>query len=150
MQQQGCNAQACPCVPQVVDCTDLCETVIDNCGGEVQCTAGCNCDPVPCTDGVCGNQLDTCGNTIGFCIDHTVTCEPGACGPLYDACGTQVGGFVDLTKTCRSGACGPLYDACGQSVGYCHEGCPCEPTPFEVACEGHCRRVRLAMAATDI
>jgi hypothetical protein len=139
VQQQECNTHACPCVPQVVDCADLCGTVLDNCGGEVECTAGCNCDSVPCTEGVCGSQLDTCGKTIGFCVDHTVTCEPGYCGPLFDACGTQVGGCVDFTKTCSPNACGPLYDDCGQLVSYCQQGCPCEPA--EVDCTGLCATV---------
>jgi hypothetical protein len=139
VQQQGCNTHACPCVPQMVDCTDLCGTVLDNCGGEVECTGGCSCDPVPCTEGVCGNQLDTCGQTIGLCIDHTVTCEPGDCGPLVDACGTQVGNCLDSTKTCGPSDCGPLLDACEQTVGYCHEGCPCEPA--EVDCLGLCGTV---------
>ncbi len=99
----------------------------------------CDCGPIPeCQPGQCGPRFDNCGKQVGFCIDQSVTCTPGICGPLKDACGTTVGNCLDYTKTCSPTACGPLLDDCGNVVGNCEQGCACDPTPFEVACDGLC------------
>ncbi len=75
------------------------------------------CQPIECTVGTCGPQFDTCGNTIGNCVDTTITCGPTDCGFIYDSCGNEQ--YCNLPIPCPDNYCGGQYDACGHLIGDC-------------------------------
>lgn len=103
-----------------------------------ECNTQACCEDIPCPDGFCGPQLNTCGQEIGYCVDSSVTCPDGFCGNLYDACDNQIGYCVDYSVTCDPNACGSLYDTCGNYLSDCSGGCNCVPDPIDCGTQGFC------------
>lgn len=97
-----------------------------SCGGaecpplseERECNTEVCCDPIPCADGACGDQLDSCGNIIGYC-SAVIPCPAGFCGGQYDTCGHLVGDCGHSHQTCPDNFCGELKDDCGNVIDTC-------------------------------
>tara|TARA_Y100000310_G_scaffold17671_1_gene17438 strand:+ start:6653 stop:7702 length:1050 start_codon:yes stop_codon:yes gene_type:complete len=78
----------------------------------------CIPDSNPCGTSVCGNAIDTCGNTIscGTCASGSI-CSEGAC---VEVC-------VADPNPCGAAVCGNTLDTCGNTIscGACDSGSIC-------------------------
>ena len=101
----------------------------------------CIPDSNPCGTSVCGNAIDTCGNTIscGTCASGSI-CSEGAC---VEVC-------VADPNPCGAAVCGNAIDTCGNTIscgtcasgsicseGACVEVCVADPNPCGAAVCGN-------------
>ena len=108
-----------PCEPDPNFCDGLCGSQMDNCGNWVDC-GDCPCEPDPnFCDGLCGSQTDHCGN-------------PTDCGECPDTCGNAV---IETSESCDdgnaesgdgcSGRCGIEYNySCAGEPSVCSSSWP--------------------------